>query len=73
MFLTGCNVTSICGILHLIHERTTTVLAYGIFKDIQQELTADKLTQVMFIYIGATALQVAMISFKLGKVIIKLY
>merc|ERR1712129_659261 len=61
------------GILRLIHETTATALAYGIFKDIRKEFTADKPTNVMFIDMGATAIQVAIVSFEPGKLIIKSY
>merc|ERR1719410_1509092 len=70
-FLTGCDVAGIRGILRLMHETTATALAYGIFKDIKKEFTADKPTNVMFIDMGATAYQVTIVSFEPGKLIVK--
>ena len=51
----------------LMHEPTATALAYGIFKDLRKEFTADKPTHVMFIDMGASALTVSIANFEPGK------
>lgn len=68
----GCEAAGIPKIQRLMHETTATALAYGIFKDIKKEFAnQDKPTNVMFIDMGATAFQVAVVAFEPGKLSVK--
>jgi heat shock protein 4 len=66
-FLDGCEIVGITGVQRLMHENTATALAYGIFKDLKKEFTADKPTNVMFIDMGASAYSVSIVAFEPGK------
>jgi len=65
--LAGCEMVGIPSVQRLMHENTATALAYGIFKDLRKEFTADKPTNVMFIDMGASAYTVSVASFEPGK------
>jgi heat shock 70kDa protein 4 len=65
--LTGCEIVGITGVQRLMHENTATALAYGIFKDLRKEFSAEKPTQVMFIDMGASAYTVSIAVFHPGK------
>ena len=69
--LTGCSMVGISGVQRLMHEATATALAYGIFKDIKKEFTAENPTNVMFLDIGASAFTVSIASFEPGKLAVK--
>jgi len=70
--LVGCEAAGIPKIQRLMHETTATALAYGIFKDIKKEFAnQEKPTNVMFIDMGATAFQVAVVAFEPGKLTVK--
>jgi heat shock protein 4 len=71
--LAGCEMVGITGgsVQRLMNESTATALAYGIFKDVKKEFTADKPTHVMFIDMGASAYTVSVVSFEPGKLIVK--
>jgi heat shock 70kDa protein 4 len=65
--LTGCEIVGITGVQRLMHENTATALAYGIFKDLRKEFSAEKPTQVMFIDMGASSYTVSIAAFHPGK------
>ena len=66
--LDGCAMVGLTSqIQRLMHEPTATALAYGIFKDLRKEFTADKPTHVMFIDMGASAFTVSIANFEPGK------
>jgi heat shock protein 4 len=70
--IAGCEAAGIPKIQRLMHETTATALAYGIFKDIKKEFAnQEKPTNVMFIDMGATAFQVAVVAFEPGKLSVK--
>jgi heat shock protein 4 len=70
--IVGCEAAGIPKIQKLMHETTATALAYGIFKDIKKEFAnQEKPTSVMFIDMGATAFQVAVVAFESGKLTVK--
>lgn len=69
--LAGCQIVGIQGVQRLMHENTATALAYGIFKDLKKEFTAENPTNVMFIDMGASYYTVSIASFIPGKLIVK--
>ena len=69
--LAGCQMVGITQVLRLMHEHTATALAYGIFKDIRKEFTAEKETNVMFIDMGYSSYSATICTFVPGKLIVK--
>ena len=70
--LVGCEIAGVPRIQRLMHETTATALAYGIFKDIRKEFAnKDKPSHVMFIDMGYSAYQVAIVAFEPGKLTVK--
>ena len=69
--LIGCKTVGIDTIQRLMHENTAVALAYGIFKDIRNEFTKDKPTNVMFIDLGATSYSCTVVSYEPGKLDVK--
>ena len=65
--LAGCEMVGIPSVQRLMHENTSTALAFGIFKDLKKEFKADEPTKVMFIDMGASAYTVSIASFEPGK------
>lgn len=66
--LDGCAMVGMTtAVQRLMHEPTATALAYGIFKDLRKEFTADTPTHVMFIDFGASAYTVSIANFEPGK------
>mmetsp|Transcript_6400 Transcript_6400/g.8321 ORF Transcript_6400/g.8321 Transcript_6400/m.8321 type:complete len:814 (+) Transcript_6400:92-2533(+) len=65
--LAGCQMVGIPSVQRLMHENTATALAYGIFKDLRKEFTAEKPTIVMFLDMGASAYTASIFSFEPGK------
>lgn len=65
--LAGCEMVGIPSVQRLMHENTAVALAYGIFKDLRKEFTADNPTNVMFIDMGASSYTVSIASFEPGK------
>jgi len=70
-FLAGCEMAGVKGVQRLMNENTATALAYGIFKDIRKEFTAETPTHVMFIDMGATCYSVSIVDFQPGKLVVK--
>jgi heat shock protein 4 len=71
--LAGCEMVGITGgsVQRLMNESTAAALAYGIFKDVKKEFTADQPTHVLFVDMGASAYTVSVVSFEPGKLIVK--
>ena len=46
----------------LMHETTASALAYGIFKDLKKEFSAETKSLTMFVDIGASSYQVAIVT-----------
>jgi len=66
--LDGCAMVGLRSeVQRLMHECTACALAYGIFKDLRKEFTADTPTHVMFIDMGASAYTVSIANFEPGK------
>ena len=66
--LDGCAMVGLTShIQRLMHEPTACALAYGIFKDLRKEFTADTPTHIMFIDMGASAYTVSIANFEPGK------
>ena len=65
--LAGCEMVGIPAVQRLMHENTSVALAYGIFKDLRKEFTAEKPTNVMFLDMGASAYTASIASFEPGK------
>lgn len=65
----GCVMVGLTtsAIQRIMHESTACALAYGIFKDLRKEFTAEKPTHVMFIDMGASAYTVSIANFEPGK------
>lgn len=70
-FLAGCHMAGVVGVQRLMNETTATALAYGIFKDIRKEFSAETPTHVMFVDMGASTYSVAIVDFRPGKLVVK--
>ena len=70
-FIAGCQMAGVSGVQRLMNETTATALAYGIFKDMRKEFSADSPTHVMFIDMGASTFSVAIVDFRPGKLVVK--
>lgn len=70
-FLAGCQMAGVVGVQRLMNETTATALAYGIFKDIRKEFSAETPTHVMFVDMGASTYSVAIVDFRPGKLVVK--
>ena len=70
-FFAGCQMAGVTGVQRLMNKTTMTTLAYGIFKNMRQECSADSPTHGMFVNMGALTYSVAVVDFRPGKLVVK--
>ena len=61
----------VAGCQRLMHETTSTALAYGIFKDIRKQFRKDEPINVMFLNLGATSYSISVTEFVPGKLSVR--